>query len=133
MPYLIDSDWIIDHLADSPEAQELLSDLAEEGIAISIVTYMETYEGALRSSNPQEAVERLQALLLVLPVLPFNPEVAQRCAALRIQLRDQNKRVNNRALDLLIAATALHYGLTLVTRNVRDYRDVPGLSIHTRT
>jgi predicted nucleic acid-binding protein len=32
--------------------------------------------------------------------------------------------------DLIIAATALEYGLTVVTRNVHDYRDIPGLSLH---
>jgi tRNA(fMet)-specific endonuclease VapC len=31
--------------------------------------------------------------------------------------------------DLLIAATAVHHGLTLVTHNIRDYANVPGLAI----
>jgi len=42
-------------------------------------------------------------------------------------LRRQGKRVNNRALDLLIAATAIEHDLTLVTRNLQDYGDIPGL------
>ena len=41
MPYLIDTDWVIDHLDDHPEARALLERLAPDGIAISIVTYME--------------------------------------------------------------------------------------------
>lgn len=31
--------------------------------------------------------------------------------------------------DLLIAATALELGMPLVTRNVRDFRDIPGLIV----
>jgi predicted nucleic acid-binding protein len=31
----------------------------------------------------------------------------------------------------LIAATALEHNLTLVTRNVRDYAEVPGLRLRT--
>jgi hypothetical protein len=31
--------------------------------------------------------------------------------------------------DLFLAATALHHGLTLVTRNVEDYRKASGLSV----
>lgn len=48
MPYLIDSDWLIDHLDNVPEAVELLDRLALEGIAISVVTYMEVIQGRLR-------------------------------------------------------------------------------------
>ena len=49
MPYLIDSDWVIDFLAQESKALQLLEQLAQEGIAISIVTYMEVYQGVLRS------------------------------------------------------------------------------------
>jgi len=40
MPYLIDTDVLIDHLADSPQASQLLDKLAPEGIAMSIITYI---------------------------------------------------------------------------------------------
>lgn len=43
MPYLIDSDWVIDHLASVPEATALFNELSDlDRIAISIVTYMES-------------------------------------------------------------------------------------------
>jgi len=61
--------------------------------------------------------------------LPISPEIARRCAQLRETLRREGKRVRQRALDLLIAATALEFGLTVVTRNSEDYRDIPGLSL----
>jgi predicted nucleic acid-binding protein len=34
------------------------------------------------------------------------------------------------ALDLLIAATALEYDLTLVTDNIEDFKDIPDLNLH---
>jgi predicted nucleic acid-binding protein len=40
---------------------------------------------------------------------------------LRETLKRQGKRVNSRAFDLVVAATALQHGLMLVTRNVADY------------
>jgi predicted nucleic acid-binding protein len=52
MPYLIDSHVIIDHLADVPEASDLLSRLAKDGIAMSIITYMEAFQGVTRSPHP---------------------------------------------------------------------------------
>jgi predicted nucleic acid-binding protein len=45
-------------------------------------------------------------------------KAARRCARLRETLRKQGKRVKPRALDFIIAATALEHGLTLVLRNV---------------
>ena len=39
MPYLIDSDWVIDLLEDVPDALALLDRLAPEGIAMSIISY----------------------------------------------------------------------------------------------
>lgn len=130
MPYLIDSDWLIDQLDGDQSAHALLSRLAPEGIAISIVTYMETFQGVLRSATPAEAERKFRAFIATLPVLPFSIEVAERCAHLRHILRSQNKRVNQRAFDLVNAATALEHGLTLVTRNRRDYDDLPGLSLY---
>ena len=130
MPYLIDTDWVIDLLASVPEAVQLLDRLAQDGIAISIITYMEAYQGVERSPHPEEAQNKLSALLDSLPVISLSPVVAQRCARLRETLRKQGKRVNARSLDLIIAATALEYNLTLVTRNTEDYADVPGLKLY---
>lgn len=55
MPYLIDSDWVIDHLANVPEASKFLERLVQDGIAISIITYMEVFQGVLRNPNSEEA------------------------------------------------------------------------------
>jgi tRNA(fMet)-specific endonuclease VapC len=130
MPYLIDSDWVIDYLAGGAESLQLLESLADEGIAISILTYMEVYQGILRSPQPKEVEASLAGFLSSVPIIPVSLEVAQRCARLRELLRVQGRRVNQRAIDLLIAATALEYDLTLITRNSRDYADIPGLVIH---
>lgn len=131
MSYLIDSDWVIDHLGDVPEANELLERLAGEGIAISVITYMESYQGLLRSPIAQEEVEPLfHAFAEGVPVIPLSLEVARRCASLREKLRRQKRRVNARALDLIIAATAVEHDLTLVTRNLEDYDDIPELALY---
>ena len=130
MPYLIDTDLVIDHLANITEANQLLEQLAPEGIAISMITYMETYQGVVRSPNVQEARAKFQTFRRSVPVLPFSLSVAKRCAVLREQLKTEQKRVKARALDLINAAIALEHDLTLVTRNVRDYQDIPDLHLY---
>ncbi len=129
MPYLIDSDWVIDHLVGDPKATRLLEDLTGEGISISIVTYMEAFQGTEREGDPEVSQARLDVFLEAAPVIAFSPEVARRCARLREALRREKQRVRARALDLMVAATALEYDLTLVTRNLDDYSDIPDLKL----
>lgn len=130
MAYLVDSNWIIEHQNGVPAAVALLRRLGRQGISISIITYMELYQGILRSQRPAEAEARLRTLLETIPILPLSQAVAERCAQLRETLRRAGRRVDGRALDLIIAATAIEYHLTLVTRNVDDFRDVPGLKLY---
>lgn len=54
-------------------------------------------------------------------VIPISPETARLCAGLNVPDRQP-------FADSLIAATALHHGLTVVTRNERDF-DIPGLGV----
>ena len=130
MPYLIDSNWVIPYLDGDPTALQLLQELAPEGIAISIITYLEIYHGVLRAPDPVQAEAQIQTFLDTVPLLPLTLAVARRCALLRETLRRQGKRIKPRALDLIIAATALEHGLTLVTRNRDDFDDLSGLQLH---
>ncbi len=130
MPYLVDSDIVIDHVAHVEEATTLLEKLAVEGIAISIITYMETYQGVLKNPQPDHARRQFEAFMASFPILPFSTNTAKQCAELREDLKKAGKRVHQRALDLMTAAIALEYNLTLVTRNVEDYNDIPDLNLY---
>jgi predicted nucleic acid-binding protein len=86
---------------------------------------MEAFQGIERSPAVEQAREKFQAFTDGVLILPFSFAVAERCARLRETLRTQKKRVNSRALDLIIAATALEYDLTLVTENTRTSPENP--------
>ena len=130
MAYIVDSDWLIDYLANDEEATQVVEGLADEGFSISIITYMEVYEGLEAGRYEDDATAKFEDILSEAPLLQISPEVARRCARLRHHLRTEGKRVNQRSLDLILAATALEHGLTLVTRNTEDYRDIPGLDLY---
>ena len=130
MPYLVDSNVVIDHLMDVPEASAILESLTTKGLAISIVTYMGAFQGIERSPDVEQAREKFQAFTDGVLILPFSFAVAERCARLRETLRTQKKRVNSRALDLIIAATALEYDITLITKNTEDFKDIPDLILY---
>jgi tRNA(fMet)-specific endonuclease VapC len=127
--YLLDSNLVIPYLADDPATVRLVEHLVPEGNTISVITYMEVYQGTLRGPDAVRSQDHLEHVLAVVPILPISPAVARRCARLREELRARNRRVRDRALDLMIAATALAHELQLVTRNMADYADIPGLTL----
>ena len=117
MPYLVDSDVLIAQREGQPGSLTVLEQLAPEGLAISIITYMEVYQGTLRSSDPESARASLATFLAGVPVVPSPwppPGAAPRCGR---HLAHHGKRVRSRALDLITAAIALEHGYTLVTYN----------------
>jgi tRNA(fMet)-specific endonuclease VapC len=72
-------------------------------------------------------LERLPRDYLAFSLLPFDgPE-----AAIYYQLLGQNLRIN--VMDLRVAAIALSRGLTVLTRNLRDFSRIPGLSVDDKT
>lgn len=97
---------------------------------MSIVTYTELLEGILGSRDVVGGELQLHEFLASVSVLGISRPVSRRTAVIRRDLRRSGRQVNHRLLDLFIAATALHYRLTLVTRNTRHYADVPDLKIY---
>jgi toxin FitB len=58
--------------------------------------------------------------------LSFDLEVARRWALLGAQWQHRGRPLP--VLDSMIEATALHWGLTIVTRNTGDFVEVPTLN-----
>ena len=130
MAYLIDSDLVIDYLAGSEREFRLIELLMGDGVAVSTISCVEVFEGVERSDEPKLAGAVVDDLLNRVEVLMVTVEVARTCASIRLALRSQGKRIRPRAMDLLIGATAVAHGLTLVSRNRDDYADIPGLRLY---
>jgi tRNA(fMet)-specific endonuclease VapC len=128
MTYLIDSDWVADYLKGRTPAVHLLDSLFPAGLSISIITFGEIYEGIYYGSNPRDNEAVFRRFLRGVSVLGINRSVARRFARIRGTLRQQGQLIPQP--DILIAATAIHHDLTLVTRNIRDFERVPDLILH---
>ena len=127
MRYLVDSDVVIDFLADDQQTRNLLHSLSADGITVSIISYIDTYQGMIERAMQEEQRRQFDAFFASVPMLPVSQDVARRCAHLRSTLKQQGKSIRRRAFDLVIAATALEHGLVLVTHNTDDYKDIPEL------
>jgi len=129
MGYLVDTDWIIDVLHNLQPAVDTLVRLTPEGLAVSLVSYGEAYEGAYYARDREAALAGLNMFLQEKELLPLTKEVLECFAVVRGHLpRPARQQVGD--MDLLIAATALTHDLTLLTRNERDFKLVPGLKLY---
>lgn len=77
MKYLIDTDWLIDHLSGVEKVKDKLEELAPEGLAISIISLAEVYEGIFYSREPQRSERALQEFLPGTAILSINEEICR--------------------------------------------------------
>jgi tRNA(fMet)-specific endonuclease VapC len=127
---LIDTDRVVDYLKGIPDAHTQLRLLLDDGLAISIVTYAEVYEGIYYGSNPRQHESVFKSFLMGTQVLGINRSVAQRFAQIRGDLRRRGLLLP--MADLVIAATALEHNMALVTRNRRHFERIQGPSLFRR-
>jgi len=111
---LVDTDVCIDHLAGERRLPGRRAHLS-----VSVITRAELLAGA-RDEPDALSVRRLLASMTEYAV---DRRIAERAGRLRVE-------TGIRLPDALIAATALVHSLTLHTRNVRDFKRVPGLRLH---
>jgi tRNA(fMet)-specific endonuclease VapC len=128
MTYLVDSDWVAEYLKGRDSAVSLLDNLFEEDLAISIITFGEIYEGIYYGTDPQQNELVFRRFLRGVRVIGINRTIARRFALIRGKLRAEGQIIPQP--DILIAATALQYDLTLLTRNLRDFERIPDLKLH---
>jgi tRNA(fMet)-specific endonuclease VapC len=128
MKYLIDTDWIIDHLKGDERVTRKLEELASEGMAVSAISLAEIYEGVYYSKNFAKSQQLLDDFLAPdLEVLNVDQEICKVLGRERGRLRQQKKTISD--FDLLIASTCLQYDLVLLSNNRRHYEMVEGLNI----
>jgi predicted nucleic acid-binding protein len=114
---LLDSNIII--YASQPENALLRQFIGEHDIVVSAVSYVEVLGYHRLTEEYRLYFEEFFSVVEVLPI--FNA-VLDRAVTLR-QMRRMTLR------DAIIAATALVYGRTLVTRNIEDFRWIVELAL----
>jgi tRNA(fMet)-specific endonuclease VapC len=119
MKYLFDTNSIIHLLVDAfPVLTRRVAETEAGDIGISTITFAEVALGVYRGRPPKSSV--LDRFVEQVPLVPFDEAAARTYATLPF------KRGN---FDRLIAAQALQRGMIVITRNVRDFADVPGLAV----
>ena len=128
MKYLVDTDWVISHFRQVESITNKLDELVPEGLALSIISLAELYEGVHYSRDPlQSEVILAEFLNSELRLLPIDEETCRIFGRERGRRRRAGRMIGD--LDLFIGATCLRHGLTLLSNNRRHFEQVDGLSI----
>jgi predicted nucleic acid-binding protein len=102
------------------EATRYLEGSPDEEFAVSVVTVLEFLEGFHRAEDGER-------FLAPFPQLAVSTEVARIGSRIRRNLRQRGEMIGD--FDILIAATALSAGRSLVTDNVRHFNRIEGLVV----
>jgi predicted nucleic acid-binding protein len=116
---LIDSNIII--YATQPQFPELRTLITENDCFVSIISKIEVLGYHQLSSREKLGLEDFFAGA---DVIDLNSSIVSKAIELR-----QAKKLS--LGDAIIAATALEFGLVLVTRNAKDFIHIPDLTVQT--
>jgi tRNA(fMet)-specific endonuclease VapC len=125
MPYLLDTN-ILSDLIRNPRGRvvEQIARVGEKQVCTSIIVAAELRYGVAKKGSPQ-LTARVDAVLGVIEVLPFEPPAEAVYGSIRARLEQERQIIGGN--DLFIAAHALALGHTLVTDNEREFARIPEL------
>lgn len=134
MGVVLDSGVVIAAERDAKPVSELLAVLEREHgeieIVLSSITVIELEHGLHRARTAEQAAKRrayLDTVYAAIPVQPFTGEMARLAAKIDADARQLGRTIP--FADLMIGATALHFGYAVGTRNLRHFQMVPNLAL----
>jgi tRNA(fMet)-specific endonuclease VapC len=125
--YALDTNSVVFFFKGMGRVAERLLAVPPGDVSIPAIVLYELEVGASRSSSPRKRRQQLDALVEAVEILPFGAGEARTAALIRDELERAGTPIG--PLETLIAATALHYGATLVTHNPREFQRVKGLKV----
>ena len=133
MNYLLDTNCLSEPARERPEPRVLswLAAVDESQLFLSVLTLGEIRKGASslpesrRRSGLEVWLERQVKVRFAGRILPVTGDIAERWGWLAGEAKARGRTLP--VIDGLLAATALHHNLTLITRNVRHFSRIQGL------
>ena len=96
-------------------------------IGISSVTIAELRYGVAKSQRVEKNRQALDEFILPLEIADFDEKAAERYGTVRSTLEKAGNPIGH--MDMLIGAHALSLGITLVTNNTREFKQIRNLKV----
>ena len=119
--YMLDTDVALYTIARHPGLRERLR-RSHGALSISALVHSQLVQGLASRPLTSSTVARFVALV---PVVAYDHAASDAYGQI-VATRGFSRR---RILDRMIAAHAISQGAVLVTNNVRDFAEIPGLSV----
>lgn len=110
-----------------PSVAKRFAKLEVGTVGMSLITFGELRFGAEKSASSAQALEALEQLIGLIPVIEPTAAVGATYGVLRAHLERAGTPIGSN--DLWIAAHAQTLGVTLVTNNTREFERVPKLKV----
>lgn len=129
MAILLDTSVIIEAERQHLLPTDFLATLPQPAAlaAITVAELLTGVERALPSVLRQQREAFAEGIISHTTVLPYDLATARVHAHLSAQLAAQGRQVGTH--DMQIAATAIAYGYSVLTHNLRDFRRIPGVVV----
>lgn len=127
MQYLLDTNICIFFLRGKLNLDEIIKKKGLKNCFISEITVFELKYGAENSNNSQKSHEAVNQFVKGLTVIPIFGAIKE-YAETKVLLRKRGTPMHDE-FDLIIGVTAIANELTLVTDNVKDFKNIPFLKI----
>ena len=122
--FLIDTDVLsaLRRRERSPQIARWMSRQREGDLYLSVVSIGEIERGIIRQQRSNPDFARTLALWLDSVIKLYGEQILGVNLAVARRWGQLSAGIGNDSADLLVAATALEHGLSVVTRNVRHFR-----------
>jgi tRNA(fMet)-specific endonuclease VapC len=126
--YILDTCTWIEFFHERNGVKEHVDGMDPDQIFASEITLAELTYGAINSGDYERHIKEPQWLRQYITVFPIS-DVFEEYGQIRCALKKIKKDIDQKIgqFDMLIGATALHYGLTVVTDNIKDFSLMPGV------
>ncbi|HLC68154.1 MAG TPA: PIN domain-containing protein [archaeon] len=125
--YCLDTDIIAFILRGDEKIKKKISSVDPESISITTITLCELFKGAYKSSRAKENVSMVHDILRNYNLLSLNITSSEIYGMDFIKLEKEGKLTQ--VLDLMIASIAKANNLILITRNKKDFENIPDLKL----
>ncbi len=131
MGYLIDTCIWIDVERGRLSPADIQSITGKNEVFLSPITIAELQFGVEMAPEPGIRYTRQKSvdILKKKPKLTIDDETGAIFGRLNAELRRNGKHSDYRIMDLWLAAQAIQHNLIFMTNNLRDFQDIPGLSL----